>query len=268
VQSNVTARIRQLEAELGTPLFHCHSRGVILTDAGRRLLPYAHRVAQLLSEASRAARDHGRPTGPLTIGSLETTTALHLSPRLSVFAAACPDVDIGLRTGTTCELVEDVLQHRVDGAFVCGPVQHAELEEELFFREELVVLSALDKRFLDDVLHAPDLKIIVLRIGCSYRQMLESILARRGVVGVRRLEFGTLEAIYGCVAAGLGVTLLPKRLIGAVWRDGRVAVHPLPPDEALVETVFIRRRDGFVPSALEAFLQTVRPNTVSAAAAE
>jgi LysR family transcriptional regulator, cell division regulator len=40
VQSNVTARVLLLEEELGTPLFHRHSRGVALTDAGRRLLPY------------------------------------------------------------------------------------------------------------------------------------------------------------------------------------------------------------------------------------
>jgi DNA-binding transcriptional LysR family regulator len=156
----------------------------------------------------------------------------------------------------------------MDGAFVCGPVQHPELEEELFCREELVLLSGPDKRLLEDVLAAPDLRIVVLRIGCSYRQMLETILARRGVVGLRLLEFGTLEAIYGCVAAGLGITLLPKSLIGAVWRDGRVAVHPLPPEESLVETVFVRRRDAYLSSALDAFLRTARPPAVSAAAAE
>jgi LysR family transcriptional regulator, cell division regulator len=268
VQSNVTTRVRQLEDELGTPLFQRHSRGVVLTDAGRRLLPYAQRIAQLLSEAKRATLDEGRPRGALAIGSLETTAALRLSPRLAAYAAAYPEVDIGLRTGTSAELIEDVLQHRVEGAMVCGPVEHPDLVEEVFYREELVVLSARDGRTLDDVLRRPDLKIIVLRIGCSYRQMLESILARRGVVGLRRLEFGTLEAIYGCVAAGLGVTLLPKSLIGTVWRDGRVAVHPLPPEDALVETVFIRRRDGYVSSALEAFLRMLRPAAVSSAAAE
>ena len=75
VQSNVTARIRALEDELGTPLFERHSRGVTLTASGERLLPYARRVAWLLADAIRAARDDGQPRGPLTIGSLETTAA-------------------------------------------------------------------------------------------------------------------------------------------------------------------------------------------------
>jgi LysR family transcriptional regulator, cell division regulator len=85
---------------------------------------------------------------------------------------------------------------------------------------------------------------------------------------VRHLEFGTLEAIISCVSAGLGVTLLPKALIGPVWRGHRVRLHPLPRDEGHVETVFIRRRDGFVTSALGAFLDLARPALTRVAAAE
>jgi LysR family transcriptional regulator, cell division regulator len=68
VQSSVTTRIRRLEDELGTPLFERHSRGVSLTAAGQRLLPYAVRMASLLSDARRAAIDDGRPRGQLAVG--------------------------------------------------------------------------------------------------------------------------------------------------------------------------------------------------------
>lgn len=259
VQSNVTARIRVLEDELGTPLFERSSRGVALTPAGRRLLPYAVRVRHLLEDARQAVEDEGTPAGPLTLGSLETTAALRLSPLLSTYLAKYPEVDLILRTGTTRELTEAVLEHRVEGAFVCGPVSHPELDAETIFREELAIFTAPAVEGLDELVKQGDLKIVVLRIGCSYRQRLEDILAKRGVVGARLLEFGTLEAIVGCVAAGLGVTLLPKALIGPVWPDGRVAVHELAAADAVVDTVFIRRRDGFVSSALAAFLQCVRP---------
>ncbi|HET6521580.1 MAG TPA: LysR substrate-binding domain-containing protein [Geminicoccaceae bacterium] len=268
VQSNVTARIRLLEGELRTPLFHRHSRGVTLTAAGHRLLPYAARVRHLLDDARRAALDDGTPKGPLTIGSLETTAALRLSPLLSAYVAAYPGVDLVLRTGTTCELVERVLEHRLEGAFVCGPVSHPDLDEETVFREELVILAAPSAGNLDDLIGRGDLRIVVLRAGCSYRQRLEAILARRGASGLRRLEFGTLEAIFGCVGAGLGLTLLPRSLIGPVWREGRVAVHELPADEARADTLFIRRRDAFVSSALAAFLQRARGAFVRAEAAE
>ena len=61
------------------------------------------------------------------------------------------------------------------------------------------------------------------------------------------------------MAAGLGVTLLPRALVGPVWREGRVALHALPPAEAQVETVFVRRRDTYRTSAVAAFLDIVRP---------
>jgi DNA-binding transcriptional LysR family regulator len=84
------------------------------------------------------------------------------------------------------------------------------------------------------------------------------VLARRGIAVPRLLEFGTLEAIFGCVFAGLGITLLPRALIGPVWRDGRVSIHRLPPAEAMVTTVFIHRREAHLSSALRAFIDHVR----------
>src|SRR3954469_6319170 len=85
VQSNITQRIKALEAEIGTALFERHSRGMKLTGAGRRLLPYAQRLAALSREAVLAARDEGEPKGPLAIGSMETTAAVRLPALLADF---------------------------------------------------------------------------------------------------------------------------------------------------------------------------------------
>src|SRR5579863_4698602 len=92
VQSNITARIKALEDEMGFALFERSNRGVTLTAAGRRLLPYAARAARLLDDARRAVADDGTPSGALTIGSLDTAAALHLSPVLAGYVAAYPAV--------------------------------------------------------------------------------------------------------------------------------------------------------------------------------
>jgi DNA-binding transcriptional LysR family regulator len=268
VQSNVTARIKALEDELGFALFARSNRGVTLTAAGRRLLPFAARAARLLDDARRAVADQGTPSGALAVGSLETTAALRLSPILAEFAATYPAVDLSLRTGTSCELVDQVLDRSLEGAFVCGPVNHPDLMVEPFFREELVILTAPAVADFESLAAKADLKIIVLRAGCSYRLQLEAMLARRGIVGIRHLEFGTLEAIIGCVSAGLGVTLLPRALLGSVWERGRVRIHPLADGEMWVDTVFIRHREAYASSALGAFLDIARPALAAAAAAE
>ena len=120
---------------------------------------------------------------------------------------------------------------------------------------------------LDDLARQAAPKILVLRAGCSYRQRLEEILARRGVVGLRRLEFGTLEAILACTAVGPGA----PRSCRAAWSrrrgtHGAITIHALPPAEARVETVLIRRHDAYVSSALAAFLRYAIPEPARDAA--
>jgi DNA-binding transcriptional LysR family regulator len=268
VQSNVTARVRTLEEELGVALFHRGHNGVTLTAAGERLLPYAIKVTHLLDEARKAVKDDGEPRGRLTIGSLETNAALRLLPVIASYSQAYPDVDLVLRSGTTHELIAQVLDHTVEGAFVCGPVDHQDLIEEVFFREELVVLTARTIRSLDEVIRKGDVKIVVHHQGCAYRQILENILIKRGVVGIRHLEFGTLETIYRAVGAGLGITLLPRSLIGSMWRDNAVGVHELPEAESRITTVFVHRQDALMSSALKEFLKLARPTPLRMRAAE
>jgi DNA-binding transcriptional LysR family regulator len=265
VQSNVTSRIRRLESKLKVALFRRHARGVEPTEAGRRLLPYAVEIARLLREAGQAAGEDGTPRGRLLVGSLETTAALRIADKLAAYVAAYPEVDLVLRTGTTAELIGEVSNRRLDGALVCGPVRDRTLVVEAVFAEELVLLTAPQITSLDEMARSGEVRIVVLRAGCSYRQRLEELLARRGIPAPRILEFGTLEAIIACVAAGLGITLLPRALIGAIWDTDSVAVHSLPRREGVVETVFIRRSDAVPSAAVTAFLATIRSPSRSAA---
>ena len=267
VQSNVTSRIRLLEKEVGVPLFKRHSRGVALTNAGERLLPYAMKVAGLLTDAKRAVKDDGRPKGPLRIGSLETTAAYRLPPLISRYGASYPAVDLSLKTATNLGLIEDVLNHALDGAFVCGPLDHPDLNQTVVFHEELVIATAVGRKKFSSRVDNGALKILVKGQGCAYRERLEDMLARRSI-NISRIEFGTLDAIVGCVAAGLGETLLPQSVLAPAVKDKRVEIHRLPPAESKVETLFVTRRDAFVSSALAAFREIALSANRLAQAAE
>lgn len=258
VQSNVTARIRGLEEELGVSLFLRRARGVSTTTAGQRLLPFVGRLTKLLADARSAVQDDGLPGGVLLLGSLETTTGLRLSPILTDFARKYPDVRLVLKTGTTRSLLDDVIECRLDAALVAGPVIHPDLQCEAVFEEELVLATCRALRTLDDLRAAKDLRTIVFRAGCSYRQRLEALLAELGIVTASPLEFGSLEAITSCVAAGIGITLLPKGIVAKAWQEGLIAVHELPDDVARAETLFVRRKDAYLTRAAASFLDRVR----------
>lgn len=256
VQSNVTARIKRLEDELGVVLLQRHSRGVSLTPAGEELLPFAIRVGQTIEEARKAlSNGNGRPPrGLLRIGTLETTAAVRLPAILMRFAEECPQVEVSLRTGTSRELRDEVIAHRIDGAFVAGCVKDPKLTQTVMWEEELVMVGpeSFHPRSLRD---AAEVRVLVFRNGCSYRTYLEAFLANSGVTSVRQVELGTLEGIIGCVAAGMGLTMLPKRVVEESPYRQRLSIHKLAGIPAKVPTVFVHRADLYVSSALGRFIQ-------------
>jgi len=260
VQSNVTARVRALEHEIGVALFERHSRGVSLTAAGKRLLPYADRLASITREAVLAARDDGVAKGPLSIGSMETTAAVRLPPILARFHKASPLVELSLRTAPTAELVQGVVDGELDGAFVAGPVEHPDLVSTRAFSEELALITAArwqDLRDLRDAKKAGGVSILVFRSGCTYRQKLEQILTEMGWPCGSRLEMGTLDGIIGCVAADMGVTMLPRAVAERVsLRDG-IRCHVLKSEQRQVETIFIRHAQRHRSRALDSFEECI-----------
>lgn len=258
VQSNITARVRALEEELGLQLFQRHARGVTTTPPGMRILPVITHITKLMDDVAVMARDDGTPGGSLSLGALETTMALRLSPWITEFARAYPGVRLSVNSGTTAQLLRDVVECRLEGAFVAGPIEHPDIHQEALFTEELILATSPAIRSLKDLGKIKDLKTVVFRLGCSYRQRLESLLGRLGVVVAKPLEFGSLDAIVSCVAAGVGITLLPKGVLMQSAEAGNVAIHSIPRDLGRADTLFVRRHDAYVSSAMAAFLEMAR----------
>ncbi len=257
VQSAVTTRIRKLEDGLGVELFRRHARGVSLTAAGEVLLPFARQVARLLAEARQAVTDADTPRGRLEVGAMETTAALRLGSMLAGFGVRFPQVELTLRTGTTAELVAQVLRQELEAAFVCGPVAHPHLNTQPVFRERLVAVAAPGVPDLAAATALGRARILVLRRGCVYRQRLEELLVRRGVAVTQVMEYGTFDAIMACVSAGMGLTLLPAALLEQWTPRYAVSVLTLPDQEGDAETVLIRRTQSYVSGAMRAFLDAL-----------
>jgi DNA-binding transcriptional LysR family regulator len=267
VQSNVTARIRALEDQLGVVLFRRHSRGVVLTCAGERLLPYAVKIAQLLKDAVNIVGDNAAPRGNLKVGSLESTAGVRLPPILSAYRGKYPEVNLSLIIGTTGHLIDEVLASRLEGAFVAGPVERAEIVETQVFTEEMVLVTAAKFRSFSEAVRSPQpVNILVLRAGCSYRSRLEQLLKEAGVTSFGQLEFGTIDGIFGCAREGLGITMMPRSVSERASQNGKLGIHRLPAKKALVPTMFIRRKDGVMSAALRRFVECTLACASAAAA--
>lgn len=260
VQSNVTTRIKQLEADLGVTLFVRHSRGVVVTPAGERLMAYTQRFSALAEEMRSALREDGAVQGNLRLGSMETTAAVRLPGLLKTFRSAHPDVHLEVRTGTTVELLDQILSHRLDGAFVAGPVDHPEIEAVPAFDEELLLVSAKSAPPIKEQLAQRRLTVIVFRQGCSYRQRMETAFSSLGWLPFQRLEFGTIDGMLGCVAADVGVCVLPRSVVEKHASRRDLRWETIGRRGLTVQTLFARRADsqrGPVMTAFENTLEAV-----------
>jgi len=248
VQSNVTMRIQQLEAELGTKLFQRSGKGVTLTSSGELLHRYAEQILRLTNEATAAVQSSSHtPIGPLKIGATESTAALRLPPLLSTYCTAYPDVDFILETHTTDVLIQLVLERKLEGAFVAGSCDHPDLNSLFTQDEELVLVS---RHPLPSLYSLNDMNLLAFSSECAYRHRLEMLMTKEAVFPKRILEFGTIEAIIGCVKAGMGVAVMMKSIVS---NYNSLTLTPLPQPYRKVPTFFITRKDAFVSAALREF---------------
>ena len=257
VQSNVTTRVKQLEARLGTKLFLRQNRKLVLSAEGKLLLAYAYQLLRLSSEAEAALRS-GMPRGTLRIGALESTAGTRLPPILSRYHLAYPEVRIELATGTTGALVARVLDYELEAAFVAEPFSANDLDTQPVFVEELVLITPKSSPRIRSPKDIGQRTVIAFATGCSYRRRLEAWLGQ--AVPDRVMEFGSYHAIVACVAAGSGIAIVPRAVIRLVDAENGVALHPLPPDIAKARTLLVWR-SGHHSVALGALQRELRRGT-------
>ena len=240
-QSNITMKIQSLENLYGTKLFYRHNRGITLTAKGEILFEQVNKMIQLYEDTMKMMKESEKAMGSLRIGSMETTAALHLPSLLTKFHHENSDVDIIVSTGPSEESIKRVEEYELDGAFVA----------------ELVLVTSLEHpkvQFLKDLQATT---FICFRTGCFYRALLEQWLRTDGIVPRKMMEFGTLDGLVGCVAAGLGATLLPLSTVKKQAKFQPIQSHTILDKQSKVPTIFIYRKDAYNSMALRNFLKIV-----------
>ena len=254
VQSNVSARLRQLEGELGTTLFRRGRSGLVLTDAGRSFLPRAEEILRLAGAAWEEARGRGEPAGELRLGAMECTASARLPDALLAFSARCPRVVLRLTTGATRPLTALTAAGELDAALVAGPAPSPTFHSEPVFAEELVLIASAAAPWPDLV----SATILVFQPGCVYRETFLEWLADQGVQPARLQELGSVDAILGCARAGMGLALLPRRVVERSSVGAGLAMRALPDGRGRTVTCLIRRADQPLSAKLDILLESLR----------
>lgn len=256
VQSNVTARVKRLELQLGVPLFVRGWRGMSLTPEGKRLTDYADRLLALAEEA-RSDLGAREPSGRLHIGSMESTAAVHLPALLSRLHATYRALEVRLVTGTSGALIAQLRAGEIGAAFVSGDVKEPGLVADPAFVEELVLVTHPSTRRPPRPADLREKTLVAFGAGCTYRACVETWLAGQGIRPPRTFEVASYHAMLACIAANVGYALAPRSVLRASSARTAVVAHRPHRDPWRITTWLVRRAKDSSRSG-EALAELVR----------
>lgn len=252
VQSNVTARVRQLEEYLGERVFVRSRRGVALTEAGARLYPKARDILDRVG-ALRAPESALAASGNLRLGVVETVATLDLPGILARLRDTYPDLSVELSTGTTQELLRSVRDLKRDVAIVSGPAGDKAIAGFAVRTDQLVLVYSAAADTPDIRRNQPAPALYVYKAGCAFRAALEGWLGSLNAAPAAVNELGTLDGILAHVAAGNGCTALPGRILTSHQLRGTLATRPIPGPFGKVQTSIAYLKDRAASPRLKAF---------------
>jgi DNA-binding transcriptional LysR family regulator len=261
VQSNVTARIKNLEEEFGAELFTRTSRKVTLTAAGETLMQYCKQISHLIDEAKNDIKHANQVIGHVKIGCIDTTMALKVPHILNQFAQNYPDVDLEFKSAMRDSLVSDVLNYKLDAAFVSAPINIPELDQIHIKEEQLVIFAPATITKLADVLTASPVKIVVFDEGCIFRARLESWLGSKGITQYKSTVLNSIEGIINFVEAGHGISILPAEIISQYYAGRKLNTFTINKELGTMNVVLVYRKNIPQSKAVKAFIDMHRVKT-------
>ena len=243
-QSNVTSRIKQLEKSLGFALFHRVPKGVILSKEGEKLYPYAVEIVKKVELATFSMKNINNQEH-LIIGSTESNATTRIVPFLVQLHSDFPNMSLELITNTTREITKELLDYKVDIAFISGIPKHSDLIVLNKVEEDIVVVEP-------KIGDAPNV-FLSFKNGCAYNEFGQTYLKNSSNEDFKTLEFGNYEIILGCVKAGMGKSLLPMSIVKKHKYENDLKITTLPKELANMPTCLVCRKDN-IPK-IESYLK-------------
>jgi DNA-binding transcriptional LysR family regulator len=230
-QPAVSIQLKQLEADIGLPLFEKMGRRTHLTAAGEELAVRARALLVRLREADEAIEAlKGAGVGELHIAS--TTTAEYFVPRLlAEFRRSHPRLKVRLTVKNREHVVRDLNENTVDLVVMGQAPRGLETTAVSFARNPLGIISAPDhplanKRRIKLSQLVGD-SFLIREHGSGTRTAMERVFTAQNFRPTETVEIGSNETIKQAVMAGMGVSFLSLHTIGLERATGRLAVLPV-----------------------------------------
>ena len=217
-QPSLSQQVLKLEKDLGAKLFDRLAGSVRLTEAGRAFLPHARSILTQMETARSSVADKCADVrGSVAVGAIPTI-APYLMPRYTTaFAKRYPEAKLRIVEDTTPVLIEGLRDLSIDLAILALPLRHKDLELFPLRTEPLFAALPIDHpRAAAKTLALKDLRgesFVMLRDGHCFRDLSIAACTKARVTPRIAFESGQFSSLFGMVAAGVGISLVPEMAI-------------------------------------------------------
>ena len=267
-QAAISMQIRQLEDEVGLPLFTRTPRRVIMTEAGEYLLDRARKILRehdtaLAEIAELGGVEHGR----LRIGSASAEFAMHQLPGiLQKLREKFPNSELAVIAGTSQTLVDTIMHGGIDIAFVSLPVDNSSITTDLLFSDEIVAIAhpshaLANEKYISAAALAGE-RLILGERGGNTRRMIDDFFHAANVRPHVVMELSRQEAINQMVESNLGVGTAGAKTIADEIREGRLISWLIEGAQINWELGLARLRGGYFSPIAKEFVALCKDSFV------
>jgi DNA-binding transcriptional LysR family regulator len=263
-QAAISMQIRQLEDEVGLPLFTRTPRRVLMTEAGDLLLERARKILREHDAAvEEIAEIAGAEYGRLRIGSASAMFTTNQLPRiLQRLKTKFPKAVISVMSGTSAALVHKIINGESDVAFVSLPVENSNIQTELLFSDEIVAIAnpkhPLAKQKVISAAALADEPLILGEQGGNTRRQIDDFFLQVGVKPNVVMELSRQSAINRMVENNMGVGIASAKTVKQAVTDGKFVAWWIEGATMNWELGLARLRSGYFSPIAHEFASLCR----------
>lgn len=259
-QPAVSQAIHELENELDVRLFDRIGKKLYITYEGELFHKYVRRILNIYDEVDRVIKESKNiEKGKLNIGA-STTIGIYILPELiGDFKRKYKGIEVSLIIENTQNIINLLLENKIDFAFVEGPVYSDEIIVEDFCEDELVFIASKNHPWSklqtiepEDILKE---KVIMRELGSGTREIVSKFLGDKNLEYNMVLELGNTEAIKKAVEADLGVSCISKRCIENEVKINKISSVKINNHKLKRSLTLVYHKDKYMTRVMNSFIK-------------
>lgn len=258
-QSTITFQIQQLEQQLSVKLFEKIGRKMVVTQAGKDMLPYIDTIIQSIQQLENYGKDMEHITGTLKISMPETLLTYRLQPILKAFRQQAPNVKLSVQSLSCPNIRDQIVNGGTDIGIhydIGGYGSTIIIEKLAVFSLTLVACPALDEKYCDFTTAKQRKPVCLITTDKEgiFQETLDNHLKEQDIVLDGIMELGSIEAIKRSVISNLGIAYLPRYVVEEELKNGTLIELKTGISDKKITAICAYHKNKWITPAMELFI--------------